>query len=191
MHTLQNDGLIRSSLSGKYSDEVIANYLDSRKKWSWLGYLIVPLLILLRTGLIAFLMQMAVFFINHEDKTPFNKFWGVALSAEWVTILLIAFRFVYFTVIDTDYTLEELQNYIPGALTNVYDVSHLDNWLAYPFNLLNIWELLYWVFLVSGIQEILKTSTVKSFGIVLASYGVGLLIWIGFVMYMLLTTIDV
>lgn len=187
-NALETDELIRSSLSGQYSNEIISNYLESRKKWAWLGYLVIPLLILLRTTLIAFLMQMAVFFMDTEDETSYGKFWSVTLAAEWVTVFLVAFRFFYFTVIDTEYTLEELQSYIPGALSNVFDVSHFESWMAYPFNLVSIWELLYWLVLVFGIQEIMKTSFFKSFGIVLASYGVGLLIWVGFVMYMLLTS---
>ena len=187
-NALQSDAFIRSSLSGQYSNEMITNYLESRERWAWLGYLAIPLLILLRTSLIAFLMQMAVFFIDNEDDTAYGKFWSVTLSAEWVTIILVAFRFVYFSAIKTDYTFDEIQSYVPGALTNVYDVSQLDTWMAYPFNLVSIWELLYWLVLIFGIKEIMKTSFIKSLGIVLASYGVGLLIWVGFVMYMLLTT---
>lgn len=187
-NTLQTNEFIRSSLSGQYSNEIISKYLENREKWSWLGYAFVPLLVLLRTTLIAFLMQMAVFFINTEDETSFGKFWSVTLLAEWVTVMLIGFRFFYFTVINTNYTFEKLQSYMPGALSNVYDVSDLDDWLAYPFNLINVWELLYWIILIFGIQEIMKTNFLKSFGIVLASYGVGLLIWVGFVMYMLLTS---
>lgn len=185
---LETEEFIRSSLSGQFSNEIISKYLENREKWSWLGYAFVPLLILLRTTLIAFLMQMAVFFINTEDETSFGKFWSVTLLAEWVTVMLIGFRFFYFTVINTNYTFEKLQSYMPGALSNVYDISDLDDWLAYPFNLINVWELFYWIILIFGIQEIMKTNFLKSFGIVLASYGVGLLIWVGFVMYMLLTS---
>lgn len=187
-NALQTEEFIRSSLSGQYSNKVISNYLESREKWAWLGYTLIPLLILLRTSIIAFLMQMAVFFIDTENETPFRKFWSVTLSAEWITVLLIAFRFVYFSAINTNYTFEELQGYTPLTIADIYDTSRLESWLAYPFNILSIWELLYWAVLIFGIHDIMKTNFFKSFGIVLASYGVGLLIWVGFVMYMLLTT---
>lgn len=189
-NALQTDEFIRSSLSGQYSNEIISNYLESRKNWAWLSYVFVPLLILLRTSIIAFLMQMAVFFIDPEDETSFAKFWSVTLSAEWITVLLIGFRFFYFTVIDTQYTLEELQTYTPGTLADIYDTSSLENWLAYPLGLLSIWELLYWLILVFGIHEILKTHFFKSWAVVLASYGLGLLIWVGFVMYLLITSFN-
>lgn len=189
-NALQTDEFIRSSLSGQYSNEIISNYLESRKNWAWLSYVFVPLLILLRTSIIAFLMQMAVFFIDPEDETSFAKFWSVTLSAEWITVLLIGFRFFYFTVIDTQYTLEELQTYTPGTLADIYDTSSLENWSAYPLGLLSIWELLYWLVLVFGIHEILKTDFFKSWAVVLASYGLGLLIWVGFVMYLLITSFN-
>ncbi len=184
---IQTDEFIQKSLSGKYNSELISDYFLSRKKWLWLQYVAIPVFLLLRTLLIAFLMQMVVFFINTKDDTSFNKFWSVTLMAEWVTVFLVTFRFFYFTVIDTDYSLEDFQSYIPGSLSNVYNISHLESWIAYPFSFLSIWELLYWLMLIFGIKKILRISFFKSFGIVLASYGVGLLIWVGFVMYLLLT----
>lgn len=190
LHTLQTEEFIRSSLSGQYSSEVISSYLESREKWAWLGYVFIPLLILIRTTLIAFLMQMAVFFIDPEDNTAFGKFWSITLSAEWVTVLLVGVRFFYFTAINPQYSLEELQGYIPLTIADLYDTHSLEAWLAYPLNLVSFWELLYWAVLIFGIHDLLKTSFFKSLGIVLSSYGVGLLIWTGFVMYMLLTSIS-
>ncbi len=178
---------IRYSLSNKYSQKVIDHYLELKDKWKVVGYLWEPILLLLRTTLIAFLMQMATFFIEPEEDIKYGKFWGVALSAEWVTVLLVMFRFIYFSAIKTNYSLEELQNYVPGTIADVYDTSNLEQWMAYPFNLVSIWEVLYWFALVIGIHEITKFSYVKSLGTVAVSYGVGLLIWVGFVMYLLLT----
>lgn len=185
---LQNDNVIRDSLSGQYSGEIINKYLESRKKWAWLGYAFVPVLILLRTTLIAFLMQMAVFFMNPEteEEPKFSQFWSVTLFAEWAMLLLIAFKFIWFAFVQTEYNLEDLQAFNPLSLANIVDLSKMDAWLAYPLYLVSFWELLYWIFLVAGIRELFKTSFWKSFQIVLCSYGVGLVIWIIFVMYLIL-----
>lgn len=185
---LQNDSVVRDSLSGQYSAEIINNYLESRKKWAWLGYALVPALILLRTTIIAFLMQMAVFFMNPgaEEEPRFSRYWSVTLFAEWAMLLLIALKFIWFAFVQTEYTLEDLQAFNPLSLSNVFDVSKLDYWIAYPLNLISFWELLYWVFLVAGIRELFKTSYWKSFLIIIASYGIGLVIWVIFVMYLIL-----
>lgn len=185
---LQNDNIIRDSLSGQYSGEIINNYLESRKKWAWLGYTLVPLLILLRTSIIAFLMQMAVFFMDPEsEKEPkYSQYWSITLFAEWAMLLLIVLKFIWFAFIQTDYNLEDLQAFTPLSLSNVLDLSKLDMWLTYPLNLISIWELLYWIFLTVGVRELFKISYWKSFLIVLFSYGIGLVIWVIFIMYLIL-----
>lgn len=185
---LQNDNVIRESLSGQYSGEIINNYLESRKKWTWLSYALVPVLILLRTTLVAFLMQMAVFFMNpaSEEEPKFSRYWAITLFAEWAMLLLVALKFIWFAFIQTDYNLEDLQAFNPLSLGNLVNLSEMDRWIAYPLNLVSFWELLYWIFLIVGVRELFKVSYWKSFLIVLCSYGIGLVIWVIFVMYLIL-----
>lgn len=126
-------------MSGQYSGEIINKYLEGRKKWAWLGYALVPLLILLRTSIIAFLMQMAVFFMNPEaDEEPkFSQYWSVTLFAEWAMLLLIALKFIWFAFVQTDYNLEDLQTFNPLSLGNFIELSKFDDWLVYPLNLIS------------------------------------------------------
>ncbi|MFV0305577.1 MAG: hypothetical protein ACK5IC_08885 [Moheibacter sp.] len=185
---LQNDSVVRASLSGQYSNKIINNYLESRKKWAWMGYAFVPVLILIRTLVIAFLMQMAIFFMNpeQEDEPKFSQYWSITLFAEWAMLILVALKFIWFAFFQTDYDLTDLQTFNPLSLNDVIDISELDYWVAYPLNLISFWELLYWIFLVVGIKEFFKFSYWKSFLIVLSSYGIGLIIWVVFVMYLIL-----
>ena len=90
------------------------------------------------------------------------------------------------TIAMADYNLEDLQAFNPLSLGNLVNLSEIDAWIAYPLNLISFWELLYWVFLVAGVRELFKVSYWKSFLIVLCSYGIGLVIWVIFVMYLIL-----
>jgi len=131
---LQTDKVIVASLSGKYSNQIISNYLQQRSQWAWLAYCIVPLLILLRTTIIAFFMQMVVYFqhLNDDDeKLPsFGKYWSVVLFAEWLAIFMVMAKFLWFAYFQTNYSLEDLQNFNPLSLTNILDTKTMQVWLA-------------------------------------------------------------
>lgn len=66
---------------------------------------------------------------------------------------------------------------------NIIGYEGLQPWFIYPFQVLNLFELAYWVILAYLIGKELNENTDKGMSIVVSSYGVSLLIWVVGVMF--------
>jgi hypothetical protein len=105
-----------------YSDiltsDNIQNVIEMNKKWEWLGYTIIPLVILLRSSLVAMCLSIGMFFYNMEHNLKSKQFLRVALLGEFVLVLVGFVKLFYFLVIKTDYTLKDIQEYYPLSYIN-------------------------------------------------------------------------
>ncbi|PZU81540.1 MAG: hypothetical protein DI529_15360 [Chryseobacterium sp.] len=176
-------------LSRDYPNDVVQSYMESQKKWWWVSYAVTPILIGAKVLLVAFCLNfIKLLDLEGLEKVRFSDFVFLALIAEIVFLLAGFYKFVNFHWIDTDYTLETLQTYYPISLANIREHVSTEKWLAYPLQLVNLFELFYWGILAWGIYELSdqKVKPLKSFGLVAMTYGVGLLFWAGVVSFLIL-----
>lgn len=178
--------LILNSYSEQLASEKLEELLKNQKKWFWVVYLTVPLLILIRTSLVTFCLSIGLFFYDIESKIKFKQLFNVSILGEFVLLFVIFSRIIYFYFIKTDYTLDKLLQFYPLSYTNFLDLSKIEPWLLYPIQTINLFEIGYFFVLVYGLHKLLKNKYSKSFEIVAVSYGSGLLIWIGLVMFLTL-----
>ena len=182
LNTILNiDDLILNSISDKLSQKYILEYIDSRAKWQWLGYALLPFLLLIKISIIAAILDIGCFFFGKEIK--YKTLFKIVVKAEFVFLLVIVFKTVWFYFIQTDYTLEDLQYFYPLSVLQVFGYEGLEPWFIYPLQVVNLFELCYWLLLGYGLSKALKRSVDYAMGIVASSYGVGLLIWVGAVMF--------
>jgi len=186
---IQTDTKIFDFLSKDYPSAVVQNYMESQKKWWWVSYAVIPVLIALKVLLVAFCLNfIKLFDIESLEKVKFSDFVFIALVAEFVFVFAGFYKFVNFHWIDTNYSLEDLQTYYPISLINLREHISTEKWLAYPLQLVNLFELFYWGILAWGIWELSdeKIKPVKSFGLVAITYGIGLLFWVSVVSFLIL-----
>lgn len=186
---IQTDSKIIDFLVKDYPSEAVQNYIESKKKWWWIGYAIIPLLIGIKLLLVAFCLNfIKLFDLPGLEKINYKDFLGLTLVAEFTFVIAGFYKFINFYWFETNYDLRDLQTYYPLSLLNFKDVISIEKWLAYPLQLSNIFEILYWGILAYGIWEYAdkKISFPKSLGSVAATYGVGLLFWAGTVTFLIL-----
>lgn len=188
---ISTNSKILDFLSKDYPSDVVQNYMESQKKWWWVSYAVTPLLIGIKFLLVAFCLNfIKLFDLLGLEKVKFSDFVFLALIAEFVFVIAGFYKFVNFHWIDTDYTLEDLQTYYPISLINLREHISTEKWLAYPLQLVNLFELFYWGILAWGIYELSdqKVKPVKSFGLVSMTYGIGLIFWTGIVCFLILNS---
>ncbi|AJW65315.1 hypothetical protein VO54_03890 [Elizabethkingia miricola] len=186
---IQIDSKIIDFLAKDYPSEVVQSYIESQKKWWWLGYVITPLLIGMKVLSVAFCLNfIKLFSLPELEKVKYSDFLVLALVAEFIFIIAGFYKFINFYWFETSYNLQDLQTYYPLSLLNFKESISTEKWLAYPLQLGNIFELLYWNILAYGIWEYAdrKISFQRSLGTVAATYGVGLLFWTGTVTFLIL-----
>lgn len=176
-------------LAKNYPDEFVENYMESQKKWWWVSYAVTPVLIGIKVLLVAFCLNFVKIISEKLEDVKFRDILTVVLIAEFVFIIAGFYKFFNFYLIDTDYTLETLQTYYPLSLINYKEAISTEKWLAYPLQLANVFELMYWGVLAWGIWQLSdkKISYQRSLGYVALTYGVGLLFWVGVVCFLILS----
>ena len=86
----------------------------------------------------------------------------------------------------TDYTLEDFQHFYPLSAANLFAPGELEPWWLYPFQLINVFEIVYFLVLAILLGKSLNITTGKAGEFVLKGYGTGLLLWVLVVVFITL-----
>jgi hypothetical protein len=170
------------TLAADRIEQIAVNY----KSWAWVGYLVIPLILLIKLSLISIaLITGGIFF---EYKLTFRRAFFLALWAEGVFILMEVIRTLVLWFHRDSLSLESMQFLTPLSLINFFKAGSVDKWFLYPLQTINVFEISYWFVLALLIGAELRKPFWKAFEYVLSTYVVSLMIWIVFIVFLTLNT---
>ncbi len=172
------------SFGNQLTTERITQLLSFKSRNEWLGYMIGPVILLIKTSLITVILYTGVFFL--DIKIGFKKLFHIVLQAEFVFLFAIFVKFYWIYVFMSDVSLKTISFFQPLSIINFFSIGEIPKWLVYPMQLVNLFEIGYWLLLAYLLEKIIKKSFWKSFEFVLSTYGVSLLIWAVFVVFLTL-----
>ncbi|MBW6482527.1 MAG: hypothetical protein K0B10_05655 [Vicingaceae bacterium] len=176
--------MIFSSMSEQISINRFKEMMANREKWQWLSYVFVPVFLVIKWLLVAVVLDIGA--VIFEIELSFKKAFHIAMASEIVFLLLLLVKFGWLFYHRETLTLEYVQFFTPLSLINLIDYTQLDKWFVYPIQTINVFEVSYWFLLAYFLSKETKRSFGKSFEYVVYSYGVGLLIWMVFVSFLIL-----
>jgi len=160
------------------------------KRVQWVGYLILPFIIIIRIFYTSIFLFIGIFFT--ELKAEYGKLFKIALLADFVYVLAGSVKLVILIFFREVNTLQDLQ-FQPLSAMELFNAKSIDPLFVYPLSLLNVFELGYFLvlawLLVGVINEASEERPVKfgqSLKLVTALYGSGLLLWVLVVMFITL-----
>ena len=156
--------------------------LSQQKKWEWLGYALLPIIYLIKIGLITLCVYTG-FFLALPQKVKFRDIMPAVVKADMLFLIPAFIKITWFTF-NVDYTLQDLQYFMPGALLNFFDPSLVESWLLYPLQAFNIYEVAFWFILAYQLKEFFEEDFRASFKTVALSYGSSFVVWVVFVMFL-------
>lgn len=181
---LLSDNLIYEFYSEQLSIEQIDNILAQQKKWEWLSYVIVIVLYILKLLMIVLSLYIGFFFFEIKN-IRFGEIITIVAKVDLVFFVPVILKILWFTFVEERFTLKDIQQFYPLSLVNIFDISSLDNWLLYPLQTFNIFEVLFWFALAYELKNYLKEDFTGSFKFVLSTYGSGLFVWVIFVVFLI------
>lgn len=179
---LFSDDLVYNYLSEKLPHKQIEDLTEIIQKRKWLAWGLIPIFLMKNFFLVAMCFSTGALLYGYESS--FKKFFLVAIKSEFIFLIPIIIKLTWFSLIETDYDLIELQVFSPLSAINLVDMESIEPWYIYPLRLLNVFELLYWAVLAIQLQQIIGQSLTKSFVFVATTYGMGLLLWVLFVLFL-------
>lgn len=180
-----NKSLYINSLGEQYSADYIQKLLDSDKKIYWFTYFSTPAAILIRAYVVALILYLGLFY--KQNTLKIEQLFGITLLADAVFMIPGYIKFFWFLCSPNNYDVKSLQTFQPLSLLNLFDVNHIENWLIYPLQTINIFEFGYLFILAYGIHKCLKTTFDKSLKIVVSTYVPALMLWFVFMMFLSVT----
>lgn len=178
---LDLQGLLRNSLSTFLTTNQLDKYFEFQNKWHWLSYFFIPIIILIKTSIISIVLYIGLFLNNKEVK--YKHTWNIVLKAEFIFLLVPVFKTIWFLFFQTNYNLQDLQYFYPLSALNIIGYKDLETWFIYPFQVLNLFELSYVIYLGFQIGKLTHTNTDYGLKIVGLSYVPSLLLWVATVMF--------
>lgn len=183
--TLISDSLYFNAFANQLSYERIEELLEQGKKWVRLGYIIAIIFNTIKLSLITTCLGLGFFFST--NRFNFKAFFNVAVFAELIFLFPILIKLLWFLFVQTDYDLNDLTLFYPLSALNLFDAETLPRYWLAPLQTLNLFEVAYWFLLAYGVADATDFSFRRSFGLVMSSYGVGLVLWVVLVMFLTIT----
>lgn len=184
---LSNNFLISESLyyntfAEQLTAEKIDGLIEQTQKWAWLGYVFIPIIYLLKFSLISLVLLTSFFSI--DKKVSFSLLFKAVMLAEIPFLLVPLIKLFWFLFIQTQYNFNDLQYFYPLSALQLFEIKTLATWQIYPLQLLNVFEMVYWVLLAYWLKRLLNITLTKGMEVVIASYGTGLLLWVVFITFL-------
>lgn len=170
-----------NTLSEQFTIRQIKLFLEFKKKWEWVSYFFLPILLIIKTSTITTILYIGLFLSNKDLK--FNTILNFVLKAEFIFLLVPIFKIIWFSFFQTNYNLEDIQYFYPLSALNITGYKGLETWFIYAFQVFNLFELFYIIFLGFEIGKLTHTNTDYGLKIVSLSYVPGLLLWVTVVMF--------
>ena len=149
-------------------------------------FALIFIIVLVRSSLVALCLSIGLLFYDMERNLGFKKLFNVALTGELILVLVGFFKIFYFVFFKENYSFQDIQEFSPLSYISFLDITKIEPWLIYPLQTLNLFEVGYFFVLVYGLHRLLNNKYWRSFEIVALSYGTGLTIWVGIVMFLIL-----
>jgi hypothetical protein len=178
-YILFDDALYYNAFGDILGAEHIEQLIEQQKFYKNLSYLLIPLILLIRPFYTATCLVTGA--VLSEQKLKFKQSFNIALKADAVFLLEVMIRIIYLSIVGTN-SLQEIG--IP--LFSVLQWLGVDNvapYLSYPLGILSVFELIYWILLSIFISIHTKKKFWSSFYFVLSTYGIGLLLLVIAVIY--------
>ena len=145
---------------------------------STLQFISIPLVYLWKFTIIALVIWMGCFMYGY--RVTYWQCWGVVIGAEFIFIIPELLKILYFLIIETDPSYWDIGSFYPLSLMHFFDYYSIDKQWAYPLRALNLFEIVYWFALVSGIHHYARKEKKIVWFIVLSSYILLFFLWLIF-----------
>jgi hypothetical protein len=145
---------------------------------STLQFISIPLVYLWKFTVIALVIWIGCFMYGY--RVTYDQCWGVVMGAEFIFFIPELLKILYFLIIETDPSWTDIGAFYPLSLMHFFDYYSIDTRWAYPLRVLNVFEVIYWFALASGIHYYAQKEKKTVWFIVISSYVFIFVLWLVF-----------
>ncbi len=169
------------TLGEQIAFEQLEKALAMRKSNDWMFYSAIPLQLLFKVFLVTICLNIGTLFANY--KIGFGRLFKIALWAEGLFVVIELLRMIWFAYFSTVESLFDVRYNYPLSVISFFDAETMASWLRYPLVTLNFFELLFMALIALALHWEVEKPFKTTLLISGASYGIGLLVWLVFILF--------
>ncbi len=175
------DQVYYNTLGEQLTIERIDALLQIRQKWQWLSYVLIPVMLLVQVLFISICLSAGAILLDY--KISFRRIFAMVVKALAVFAIGKIVHALLLQFMDVQ-TMDDLLRAEVFSLLGWIDKGGLPDWILYPLSVVNIFEALFWLLLAGGMGYLLEKRWTRMIGFVAATYGIGLLVWVLFIVFL-------
>lgn len=180
------DSVYYNSYSESTATETISKIIGIKNKFIWLSYIIFPLILLFKMAFSIFCIKTRLVFSDINLKWKYIL--KIVLFSELAFLFQSLAKVILLTFFKKVSILNDVQLYTPFSIYGlIKNPSLIPKYLITLFQMINLFEIFYWFLLSFGLSVFLKIKFIKSVALIFTSYCVGLLFWILFLMFIIIS----
>lgn len=165
------------------SVQAIDRILTVRQQLQLVGYAMIPLVVLFKIGGVSICLMIGTYMAN--VKIGIQAMYSTVLRAEYIHIFPSLALIVWFSLVQTEYSLEDIQNFAPLSILNLFDTSTLEAWEKYILGNINLTQVVYIIILAYFFSKETNKQFKEALRIVITSYVPAVLIWTASVTFLI------
>ena len=157
-------------------EDKIDEFIENNEQWKTGSYLFFLLFLVLKISIVASILWLILYLKRINFK--FRDIFEITIYAQfsfigrsYLLLMIVLFE-------GNEFRYEQLEGFSPLSILSLFDAKAISSHLIYPFQILNLFEVAYWFLLAYFLSKRINKGFNDSLGIVLSSYGIGLLLWI-------------
>lgn len=180
---LINDIVFYNSFSEQLTYERSMKLFAEIKRLSWMNYVFIPFMLLIKFTMISIVLYIGVFFCDLHDKISFGKIFRVVIASEIIFAIAGFIKFLWFYLFAGNYDLNDINFFYPLSLINLFKISEVNKFWIFPLQSVNVFQVLYILSLSYGLNKTGEIEKTQSDKVVIYSYMPALLFWLVLIMF--------
>ncbi|WP_138432189.1 hypothetical protein [Fodinibius saliphilus] len=178
------DQIFYRSYSDQLTQQSIEGLLNIRERIWWMDYVFQPVLLLIKFCFVSICISIGL--VLSDIKFSFSLVFKSTLLAEIVFIMAQVLYLINLSFHLDTLTLETAASYYPLTMLSFFGTENVVQWLQYPLETLNLFEVAYMVVIGWLLSRQWEKDFSESMLVVIPSYITGLLLWLVFVIFITL-----
>ena len=173
------DEVYTYSLGGQVNQGTLTTFLAGQRRAVGMSYLLVPVALLFKMVLVSLCIFAGL--VLTSENLSFPTVFRIVLFAESAFVAGTLLRLLLLAFSGGVESLGQYMAFAPLSLYSLFPSVSIPNWLVYPLQTLDVFQVMYVCLLAKGLQHYGKKPFRASIEMVAGSYGVGLAVcMIGF-----------
>ncbi|NLE35097.1 MAG: hypothetical protein GX622_08340 [Bacteroidales bacterium] len=181
---LINETVFFNTYSEQLTYDRAMEIFSKMSSFSWVSYLITPVLLLIKFSVMSVLLYIGIFFSDLHKEITLGKIFKVVVAGELVFIIASIIKLLWFIFFAGNYTLDDMSFFYPLSLINLFSRSEVAAYWIYPLQTVNLFQLVYVLLLALGLSKISSINRETADKVVLATYVPAIAVWVALVMFL-------